>query len=77
MTVQPKPLVEITQDAIRILCREIGVVDTIRFLNQFTTGYGNYTEERQARFDDLSVEEIVAEIRRDREATLQKNNESA
>lgn len=26
---------------------EIGVANTVRFINQFSTGYGNYTEERE------------------------------
>jgi hypothetical protein len=30
----------------RVLFKETSVVETVRFLNQFTTGYGNYTEER-------------------------------
>jgi len=38
----------------------MGIVDTVRFLNQFTTGYGNYTEEREGLFTDLTLEEILA-----------------
>lgn len=34
MTAQTKPLYEITQEAILILFREIGVVNTVRFINQ-------------------------------------------
>ena len=62
MTLQLKPLTEITHEAIQVLCKEIGVVNTIRFINQFTTGYGNYTEERQQLFGDLSLNEVLAEI---------------
>lgn len=62
--VELKPLAEITQDAIRILCQEMGIVNTVRFMNQFTTGYGNYTEEREALFADLTVDDIVAAIKR-------------
>jgi hypothetical protein len=38
-------------------------VNTIRFINQFTTGYGNYTEEREQLFGDLSLSEAVSEIK--------------
>jgi hypothetical protein len=62
MTTQIKPLNDITTEAIHVLCKEIGVANTLRFLNQFTTGYGNYTEERDALFGDLTVSEIVSEI---------------
>ena len=43
MMVDTRPLAEVTQEAISILYREIGVVNTVRFLRQFTSGYGNYT----------------------------------
>lgn len=59
-----KPLAEITQDAIRVLCQELGIVNTIRFVNQFTVGYGNYTEEREQLFANLTVDDIVSEIKR-------------
>jgi hypothetical protein len=63
MTQQLKPLAEITHEAIRVLCKEVGIVNTIRFINQFTTGYGNYTEEREQLFGDLSLSEAVSEIK--------------
>jgi len=59
MSVQPKPLSELTQQAIDILFKEIGIVNTVRFLNQFTTGYGDYTEERESLLKDLTLDEIV------------------
>jgi len=63
MTLQLKPLNEITHEAIRVLCKEIGIVNTVRFINQFTTGYGNYTEEREQLFGDLSLREVVSDIK--------------
>ena len=66
MSVQTKPLIEITQQAIALLTKEIGIVDTVRFLNQFTTGYGDYTEEREALFADLTLEEILAALKQRR-----------
>ena len=66
MNIQTKPLMEITEEAIRVLCREIGVGNTVRFLNQFTTGHGNYTEEREQLFGGMTVSEIVSEIKRAR-----------
>ncbi len=61
-----KPLAEITQDALRVLCREIGVVNTVRFVGQFTTGYGNYTEEREQLFADMTLDDIVSTMKHDR-----------
>lgn len=66
MNVQAKPLSEITRHAIDLLSKEMGIVDTVRFLNQFTTGYGNYTEERENLFKDLTLEEILATVKKQR-----------
>jgi hypothetical protein len=64
MNVQAKPLSEITRYAIDLLSKEMGIVDTVRFLNQFTTGYGDYTEEREALFKDLTLDELIAAMKR-------------
>jgi len=67
MIAETKPLAEITQQAMQILFREIGVVDTVRFINQYTTGYGNYTEERRELFADQTLDNLVSEIKQRRE----------
>ena len=59
-------LTELVTSTIQILCKEIGVVNTARFINQFSTGYGNYVEERDAIIGDMTVDEIVEEIKRKR-----------
>jgi hypothetical protein len=64
MNVQVKPLSEITRHAIDLLSKEMGIVDTVRFLNQFTTGYGDYTEEREALFKDLTLDEILTTMKK-------------
>jgi hypothetical protein len=64
MNVQSKPLSEITRHAIELLSKEMGIVDTVRFLNQFTTGYGDYTTERESLFKDLTLDEIVASMKK-------------
>lgn len=69
MIVQTKPLAEITQTVIRLLCREIGLVDTMRFVGQFTVGYGNYTEERDDLFGDMTLDDIISEIKHRRTLT--------
>lgn len=66
MIAKPMPLTELTAEAIRLLCRELGVVNTARFIQQFTLGYGDYTKEREQILGDLTVDEIVAEIKRNR-----------
>jgi hypothetical protein len=66
MSVKIQPLSEINQKATQILIREMGIVDTIRFLSQFTTGSGDYTMERERWLGDLSLDQIVSEIKASR-----------
>lgn len=72
MTVQVKPLAEITQEAINVLYQKLGVVNTIRFINQFTIGYGDYTEEREELFGDKTLDELVSEIKQARDQNIAK-----
>ena len=63
MIAEARPLTEITQDALRVLYQELGLVNTIRFLNQFTLGFGNYTEERRVLIEEQTADEVLAELR--------------
>ena len=49
---------------LRVLCKEIGVVDTKCFVGRFTVGHGNYTAERDALFVDMTLDDMIAEIKR-------------
>jgi hypothetical protein len=71
MITDVRPLVEVNQQAITLLYKELGVVDAVRFLKQFTQGYGNYTQEREVLFANKSLDDIVSEIEK-RRKTAQK-----
>jgi hypothetical protein len=66
MVMEARPLAEITTEAIKVLYKEIGIVNTVRFINQFTTGYGDYTQERELLFADMTLDDIVSKIKRKR-----------
>lgn len=71
MSVYIQPLAEITSRARNALIQELGVVDTLRFLNQFRAGSGDYTTEREQLFKDESVKSIAAGIKAQRNADAQ------
>jgi len=73
MSAQILPLKEISSRAKNALIRELGVVDTLRFLNQFRAGSGDYTTEREELFKAKSVKSIVAEIKSLRTTNTQHN----
>ena len=58
-----RPLSEITEEGIRLLVREMGAADAVRFLNQFRAGYRDYTEERKELFKDVTIDDVVSGIR--------------
>jgi hypothetical protein len=69
MGIPVKSLREISDEAIRVLVRELGAADAARFIGQFTAGYGDYTEERKVIFKDLSLNEAIREIQSEKVAT--------
>ena len=73
MIARARPLAEVTHDAVQNLINEMGIIDTIRFLNQFSTGYGDYTKERDQLFRDLTLDDVLAAMARERGAKRRPN----
>ena len=57
---------ELIKTGIALLCRELGPVNTMRFLHQYTLDAGNYTEERDRQNGNATVDEIVEKIKQRR-----------
>ena len=71
MITQMKPVSEISRQATHILFKEMGVVDTIRFLNHFSVGRGDYTKERDKWLDDISMDDAIAQIKAEKNKAQQ------
>lgn len=57
-----------SQEQIRIagmeaLRRELGLVGMIRFMQQFETGYGDYSRERHQWLDNESLDTVLERLR--------------
>jgi hypothetical protein len=61
-------LEQIRVTGLKALSRDLGAVGLVRFLQQFETGYGDYTAERHAWLKEDTVSDIAQEIEREREA---------
>lgn len=70
MDTKIRPLSEITKHATNILIKEMGIVDTLRFLNQYSVGEGNYTRDRDQLLEGMTVKNIIKDIKEQR--NLQK-----
>lgn len=55
---------EINREAFDVLYKELGLVKTLRFLNQFSSGKGDYTQLKAELFTEKTVEDIVQEMRK-------------
>lgn len=61
-------LYQIRQIGIEVLSRELGPAAMIRFLQQYESGYGDYSKERHEWINEISVEDIAEKIRKKRVA---------
>lgn len=53
---------QIRTRGLQALLRELGPVDTARFLQQFDPGHGDYTQERHVLLDGLSLDQVVQSV---------------
>lgn len=65
--------IDIQKRAFRILLKEMGLAETLRFNMSYERGSGDYTKERSRYFKDKTVDELYDEIlsqRKKRKKTL-------
>ena len=51
---------------VQVLTRELGAAGMVQFMQQFRSGHGDYTKERNKLLGNLTVDQVVAGIRRKR-----------
>lgn len=68
MSSVPMTLEQVRLKGLAALARDLGPVDYVRFLQQFETGYGDYTTDRRQWLGEPSVQDLVQEIQARREA---------
>ena len=60
----PKTSQEIVRQGYQVLVESLGVADALRFIQYFSPGQGDYTQERHAWLDQTSLDDILTEMRR-------------
>jgi hypothetical protein len=66
MTNEQKTLSELNEEIVLLLTKKVGVVNTFRFINQFTKGQSDYTLERRDLYKEYSLNQILSEIKKAR-----------
>jgi len=59
--------VELTRKGFKALVDNLGYVDAVRFLRLFDNGSGDYTVERHQWLDQMSMDDILSDIRKRQE----------
>ena len=54
---------EIIKQGYNALINSLGITDTIRFIQYFSPGKGDYTKERHQWLDEKTLTEVLAEIK--------------
>lgn len=62
MTTGTLTLYEVRKIGFEALLRELGPADAIRFIQQYESGYGNYTRDRKKLLPKKSVREIGKQV---------------
>jgi hypothetical protein len=68
MNAQSMSLEQIRIAGMEALMRELGLVGMVRFMQQFETGYGDYSKDRHQWLDNQDMETILKRIREKRES---------
>ncbi|NES23604.1 MAG: hypothetical protein F6K41_32970 [Symploca sp. SIO3E6] len=55
--------IELHRKGFKVLVDALGYVDAVKFIGQFDQGSGNYTEERHQWLDNLTMDNIIADIK--------------
>ena len=61
-TIHTKTMEDIRNTGLAALAKALGPVDTIRFIQQFGGGHGDYTKERRTTLAGVNLREAVAEM---------------
>jgi hypothetical protein len=56
----------IRKAGLEAVAKKLGPLGMVRFLQQFETGRGDYTKERDQWLKDADLKEIISEIRKKR-----------
>ncbi len=56
----PKTQQEVVRQGYQILVEFLGIYDTLRFIQYFSPGQGDYTQERHTWLDQTSLDDILS-----------------
>jgi hypothetical protein len=64
MSIKITPLDDVRKRGYQILSKELGAFDFIRFIQQSSSGYGDYTKDKSKILSEISIDEIYNKIKK-------------
>jgi hypothetical protein len=64
MSIKITPLEDVRKRGFQILSKELGAFDFIRFIQQSSSGYGDYTKNKNKILSEISIDEIYNKIKK-------------
>jgi hypothetical protein len=64
MSILITPLEDVRKRGYQILSKELGAFDFIRFIQQSSSGYGDYTKDKSKILSEISIDEIYNKIKK-------------
>ncbi|MBD1846351.1 hypothetical protein H6F89_23600 [Cyanobacteria bacterium FACHB-63] len=58
---------QLRRKGLEALRETLGVVGMVRFLQQFDQGSGDYTHDRDQLLEDVTIEDVMEQIRQNRD----------
>ena len=58
----------------KVLLRKLGPANTIRFMQQYEKGYGDYSKDRHQWLDQYNVDDIAKMVRAKKDAPKKKKS---
>ncbi len=66
---------EVLDKGYKALVEALGVVDAVRFIQHFSPGYGDYTQERHQWLDKVSLNDVLTEMQKHKAMKLDESFE--
>ncbi|MEO0430898.1 MAG: hypothetical protein AAF151_04300 [Cyanobacteria bacterium J06656_5] len=71
----PKTQQEVVSQGYQVLVESLGIYDTLRFIQHFSPGQGDYTQERHTWLDQTSLDDILSAMKQRQDNDIDKYDE--
>lgn len=71
----PKTQQEIVRQGYQVLVESLGVVDALKFIQHFSPGQGDYTQERHTWLDKTALDDVLEAMKQGKDSDTHQYDE--